>query len=172
MFGGWSLPSGTAWEMAEQYFDAANLLVESIERDQMEDYRLGTPVLYLYRHWLELCVKSIIGPIRGHDLAALSCRMVSSLSKRNVEVPHWVTARILEMAKIDPSSTAFRYAGDSIADEIYVRLPHLRDAMRLLHVALASVVRKGVFPPESLFMLVGDDVSSELAYLRILDWIS
>jgi hypothetical protein len=157
--------------MAEQYFDAANVLIESIERGRVEDYRLGTPVLYLYRHWLELAVKSIIGPIHGHNLVTLSGLMVSSLSKRDVQVPHWVTARILEMAKIDPSSTAFRYAGNSVAGEIYVSLPHLKDALRLLHVALASVAHKGVFPPESLFTLIGEDVASGSAYRRILDWI-
>jgi hypothetical protein len=48
MFGGWSLPCGTTWEMAEQYFDAANLLIENIEHNDIEDYKLGTPVLYLY----------------------------------------------------------------------------------------------------------------------------
>jgi hypothetical protein len=172
MFGGWSLPSGTTWEMAQQYFDAANLLIENIERDEIEDYKLGTPVLYLYRHWLELAVKSIIGPVHGHDLAKLSGRLTTHLALRGIEVPSWVTARLLEMAEVDRSSTAFRYAGDSIDGEIYVSLPNLRDAMRLLHVALASVALKGIFPPESLFNLIGDDISSDWAYLKTLDWIT
>lgn len=142
MFGGWSLPCGTTWEMAQQYFDAANLLIESIQGDQMEDYKLGTPVLFLYRHWLELAVKSIIGPIHGHDLTKLSSELARVLAKRGVEVPKWVSARLREIAEVDPSSTAFRYAENTVAGEIYVSLPHLRDAMKLLHVALASASLK------------------------------
>ena len=79
MFGGWSLPSGTTWEIAEQYFDATLVLIENIGNNEVPDYKLGTPVLYLYRHWLELAVKSIIGPIHGHDLAKLSSRLTSVL---------------------------------------------------------------------------------------------
>jgi hypothetical protein len=172
MFGGWSLPSGTTWEMAEQYFGAANLLVERIERNEIEDYKIGTPVLYLYRHWLELAVKSIIGPVHGHDLDKLSAQLTRFLLQRGVEVPEWVTGRFIEMAKIDRSSTAFRYAEGAIPGGIYVNVPHLRDAMRMLQLALGSVAMRGVFPPESFFMLIGDDIRSDWVHLKEFDWVS
>jgi hypothetical protein len=172
MFGGWSLPSGTTWEMAEQYFDAANVLVDSIERNEIEDYKLGTPILYLYRHWLELAVKSIIGPVYGHDLEKLSLELTRFLLQRGVEVPAWVTARLVEIGKIDRSSTAFRYAEGTSPGETYVNVPHLRDAMRMLQLALGSVAMRGVFPPESFFTLIGDEINSDWANLKKIDWIS
>jgi hypothetical protein len=172
MFGGWSLPSGTTWEMVEQYFDAANQLIQSILSGKVEDYRLGTPVLFLFRHWLELAVKSIIEPTRGHDLAKLSNKLVAYFAKRRIEVPKWVTCRLLEIAAIDPDSTAFRYADGAIAGEIYVSLPHLRDSMTLMYVALASASNKGVYPPESLFTLIADDPESYRANLSRMEWIS
>jgi hypothetical protein len=171
MFGGWSLPSGTTWEMAQQYFDAANLILESILNGQMEDYRLGTPVLFLYRHWLELAVKSIVGCVHGHDLAKLSDKLNSHLAKRGITVPKWVTDRLLEMAAVDPSSTAFRYADNAIPGEIYVSLPHLRNVMLLLYVALGSASNRGVFPSESIFIRIADDPDAYRAHLDRLEWI-
>jgi hypothetical protein len=172
MFGGWSLPSGTMWEMAEQYFDAANLLVANITRNDVEDYKLSTPVIYLYRHWLELAVKSVVGQVRGHDLAKLSSGMARLLASRGVNVPAWVTARFKEMSRIDPSSTAFRYAENAVAGEIYVSLPHLRGAMVFLHAALASVVTRGKFPPHSLFVRIAEDPTSEWVRLHLFEWFS
>jgi hypothetical protein len=172
MFGGWSLPSGTTWEMAEQYFAAANSLVDCIQRNEVEDHKLGTPILYLYRHWLELAVKSIVGPVRGHDLEKLSEELSRFLSQRGVEVPAWVSARLKEIGEIDRRSTAFRYAEGAIPGETYVSVPHLRDAMRMLQLALGSVAIRGVFPPESFFTVIGDDINSDWAYLKKHDWIS
>jgi hypothetical protein len=40
--------------LAQQYFDAASLLTETIRNGDLEDYRLANPVLYLYRHSIEL----------------------------------------------------------------------------------------------------------------------
>jgi hypothetical protein len=157
MFGGMFLPAGTNGEMAQQYFDAANLLVADIEHDRLEDYKLASPILYLYRHWLELMIKSIIGGCREHNLGKLAKRLNSYLWKRGVEVPDWIMTRLKEMNAIDPDSTAFRYAEDRIAGEIYVSLSHLKRAMATLNLALSSVASKGVFPPEGLFILSSDE---------------
>jgi hypothetical protein len=157
MFGGMFLPAGTNWEMAEQYFDAANLLIADIEQDRLEDYKLANPVLYLYRHWLELAVKSIIGHAREHNLSKLAEMLNSFLAQRGIQAPDWVIERLKEMSSIDPHSAAFRYAENGIAGEIYVSLPHLKQVMAMLNVALSSVASKGEFPPESLFTVIADD---------------
>jgi hypothetical protein len=157
MFGGMFLPAGTNGEMAQQYFDAANLLVADIEHNRLEDYKLANPILFLFRHWLELMMKEIIGRCREHDLGRLAKKLNAHLLKRGVEVPAWVTARLNEMAAIDPLSVAFRYAEDRIDGEIYVSLPHLKEAMATLNIALSSVASKGVFPPEGLFTLMSDE---------------
>jgi hypothetical protein len=151
MFGGWSLPYGNNWEMAEQYYDAALLLIEGIEEERIEDFRLGTPVLYLYRLWLELAIKGIcgIGRDQNHDLAKLSESLASHLQQKNIAMPSWVSNRLLEMHNVDRRSTAFRYAENKIDGEVYVSLPHLRNVMKLLNKALSSIAKNGSLPPES-----------------------
>ena len=78
----WSGPKGfmiggmsrsTLQNLGQQYFVAANLLVEAIKRDELEDYKLVNPVLYLYRHWLEVTLKSLISSASDeHDLRRLA----------------------------------------------------------------------------------------------------
>src|ERR1019366_6638655 len=71
MIGGMALP--TKAELGQQYFDAASILIEAIRRGDCEDYRLANPALFLYRHWIELTIKSLIGPgVKGHDLGELA----------------------------------------------------------------------------------------------------
>jgi hypothetical protein len=57
MFGGMGLPTRPYLDTAQQYFDAANLLISDIESLRIEDYNLANPIFFLYRHWLELMVK-------------------------------------------------------------------------------------------------------------------
>jgi hypothetical protein len=55
--------------MGQQYFDAAYLLTETIRDDEWEDHRLANPVLYLYRHSIELFLKAALGgSAKTHDL--------------------------------------------------------------------------------------------------------
>ena len=48
-------------EMADQYFRAANLLINRIDQQEVADYEVAYPVLFLYRHALELVMKCILG---------------------------------------------------------------------------------------------------------------
>lgn len=67
VIGGW-MPSGE--DFAQQYFDAADVLVESILKNQREGYRLAYPALFLYRHSLELLLKEVVdSPAWGHTSA-------------------------------------------------------------------------------------------------------
>lgn len=58
--------------MGQQYFDAAYLLCETIRNGEWDDYRLANPVLYLYRHSIELFLKAALGnAAKTHNLAEL-----------------------------------------------------------------------------------------------------
>jgi hypothetical protein len=142
-----SLPWGTTWEMAEQFYEALNLLIADIEQERLEDYKIAVAVLYLYRHWLELAVKSIVGQVRVHDLVKLSAKLTSVVEKRGMKLPAWIGTRLDEIARIDPASTAFRYSNDGIDGEIYVSLTHLKQIMTALHAAFSSFATSGAFPP-------------------------
>jgi hypothetical protein len=149
MIGGMSLP--TKQELSQQYFDAAHLLVESIKREDWEDYKLVNPALFLYRHALELLVKSITGTAhKTHDLSQFADQLNAWAVKRNnTPTPVWTLARLKEIAVIDPGSTAFRYASnynakakndDKVDGEIYINLHHLQSSMSALYSVLSGTL--------------------------------
>lgn len=143
MIGGMALP--TKDELSQQYFDAAKLLLDAIKRDELEDYRLVNPVLFLYRHSVELLLKSFVGST-GHNLANLAAAFEDAFRQRVGEAPpSWVLSRLREISAIDPNSTAFRYSENydkaakrhaPVDGEIYVSLNHLEEAMDALNEAL------------------------------------
>lgn len=149
MIGGMSLP--TKSELGEQYFDAAYLLLESINRNQWEDYKLVNPALYLFRHALELQVKALIGAsAKTHDLAVLADQLDSrAFAQDGAKAPEWIVARLKEFAAVDPGSTSFRYAQTydrplrkdvEVDGEVYINLCHLQRAMLALFTALTGRV--------------------------------
>lgn len=139
-------------EMAQQYFDAAHLLLESIKRGEWEDYKLVSPALFLYRHSVELLVKGLLGASpRTHDLSVLADMLDAAFADRwDRPVPRWIIDRLKEIAAIDPGSTAFRYgenydpirkvAVPPVPSAMYVSLPHLQRAMLTLNAALQGAI--------------------------------
>jgi hypothetical protein len=139
MIGGMALP--TKAEPGQQYFDAATILIQAIQRGECEDYRLANPGL----------------GIKGHDLRELAGMFESTVKERFGEkVPSWITARLKELAEIDPGSTAFRYgenydrqrkADVSVDGELYVDLGNLQAVMAALNAAfvyMGATVRTGM----------------------------
>jgi hypothetical protein len=77
----------------------------------------------------------------------------AALVKRefDTDVPAWIIARIKELAKIDPGSTAFRYSQNRdnatnkdmpVEGEIYVDLLHLQSTMKALNITLVEIIDK------------------------------
>lgn len=142
----------TRIEMAQQYFDTAHMLLESIKRGEWEDYKLVNPALFLYRHSLELLIKGLLDqPRRTHDLVALANELnAASLAKWQQPVPAWMMGRLKEIATIDPGSTAFRYGENydpalkadvsPVPSVMYVSLPHLQRSMLTLNAALRGAI--------------------------------
>ena len=133
-------------ELAEQYLKAANLLVKSIRKQQIGDFEIAYPVLFLYRHALEVLIKHFIGrEVNHHRLDALADDLVSFVRDRHGEqVPSWIVSRLREIARIDPTSQAFRYGEDHYAPrqrspvpyETYIRVGELHDVINTLYAAL------------------------------------
>lgn len=156
----WSGPHGfalggmmqaNAASRKEEYFAAANELVDAIKDKRIADYRIGNAALFLYRHSCELILKAAMPDAkRVHDLIALTGRFVVMVKERyGQDVPGWIVKRIKELAVIAPGSTAFRYGAygtpidendNSIEFEAYVSLSHLQAAMLALNTALVSAV--------------------------------
>ena len=141
----------SAASLAEEYFAAANELVDAIKEKRIADYRVGNAALFLYRHSCELILKAALpAPKLTHDLMGLTSNFVEVVKKQyGQDVPAWIVRRMRELAAIDPNSTAFRYGnyeapigagGSPIEFEAYVSLSHLQAAMRALNTALVSAV--------------------------------
>jgi len=110
LIGGWG--NWPRRDLAQQYYDAATVLVEAIKSGDWEDYRLANPVLYLYRHFLELMLKDVLRDQSSeHNIDGLTERLeVFVYERHGLRLPPWMVERLHKLAEIDPGSTAFRYA--------------------------------------------------------------
>ena len=110
-------------EVARAYKDTADKLVEqalSCQEPHLYDY----PILFNYRHMLELYLKIILDDRKkarrlGHDLVALVEAVETKLSRKASE---WVRSRLREFSEIDPSSDLFRYADKAPRHPKYVEI--------------------------------------------------
>ena len=158
----WSGPHGflfdpmtypTKPELSRQFLDAADQLVNAILAKEVADYTVANPALFLYRHAIELVLKCAIGDDRrGHKLDVLGDELARRCrDQHGQDVPGWITDRLKEIAKVDPNSTAFRYAENRdpklkmdvpIETDFHVDLRHLRRSMTVLYETLNGVIGK------------------------------
>jgi hypothetical protein len=97
-------------ELARNYRHVAKVLLD-IALNEGEPFAWACPVLFSYRHTLELYLQ-IIGEISERTHSLETCvRLVESRHGMKISSP--VREWILELDKIDPSGTAFRYADDN-----------------------------------------------------------
>jgi hypothetical protein len=131
-------------EIGQQYFDAADALVELITSQEVEDYKIGNPVIYLYRHSIELFLKAILPGTWGHNLEALAGKFEAFVrAEFAATVPDWIISRLKEISRLDPDSATFRYNQNSDllhGGEFHVDLLHLQSAMHALNTALVGVI--------------------------------
>jgi hypothetical protein len=137
--------------LAQQYFDAASILVRAVERNQWEDYKLAFPVLYLYRHFLELMLKAVLeDPPRTHDIERLTSEVEAEVQAHfGQPIPAVVKTWLYEFATRDRASTAYRYgevfepeskSWVSLPGEEHVELQNLRAVMQVIHGGLSRVL--------------------------------
>lgn len=135
--------------LGQQYYEAADRLVECIKRKDVADCDVANPVLYLYRHSIELFLKAIMmNAAKTHNLDTLAEEYrVFVKDEFGGDCPEWIIARMKELGAIDPSSTSFRYnmtydrgtkVDLPVDGEFHVNLHHLQSAMTALNVALVG----------------------------------
>ncbi len=145
---------GNAWSrqvvIGAGYIEAANLLVDAAGKDIYHGRILLYPVLFLYRHALELDLKYTIETygrfagekpnLQDHDLVSL-WRSVHKVLKHfgsNDPADANVERLVAEFSKLDPNSVSFRYARDNKGKDIAlgtepVNLREFRDVMQGVH---------------------------------------
>jgi len=123
--------------LARSYRDTADALLDkALESTEPRD--CAYPVLFAYRHTLELYLK-IVGHIQDpiHSLQRCVELVEGRLGKRiGTPTREW----IIEFDRIDPGGTTFRYADDSAGTlsnaEYWVDFHHLKYAMGLVFQAM------------------------------------
>jgi hypothetical protein len=138
------------WNLyAAGYIEAADLLVRHIEEQGAGQDMLVYPVLFLYRHYLELEIKDLIRKGRRlqdipgtfpahHDIAGLwrICHQLLSEIAPNdsLEELREADRLIEEFAALDPTSMSFRYPEDkrgnaSLPGISHINLRNVREVM-------------------------------------------
>ena len=134
--------------MTDGYKTAGDLLVEAADQDGLKRDTLVFPIIFNYRHFLEISLKYLLatyGPTvrvepnwQSHDLAILWKSVLRMLERYGTSDPDdthpVVGAIILEFAKIDRDSYAYRYPVDTQGRLLPVtqsdlHLPTLADVM-------------------------------------------
>lgn len=131
--------------LARSYRQTAEMLLESaLKSGEPRDW--GYPVLFAYRHTLELYLK-IIGEI-DDDIHSLG-KCVLKVEKRHGEkFPQQIKNWIMEFDSIDPIGTAFRYADDQMKTlslaEYWIDFAQFKYAMGLIFKMLdKAILRSG-----------------------------
>ena len=121
---------GAAPDVSAAFRVAAERLLDAALANN-ETWEAAYPILFCYRHGLEVSLKSLVpGASRQHGLAGLWAALQPRLAG---QYPAGQLARlgdcIAEFEQVDPRSTAFRYA-DAVpagrAPELWVDFHHLK----------------------------------------------
>lgn len=139
-------------DLARAFRDAGAKLVKTALQLQ-ESWEAAYPILFNYRHALELYLKAIIPAQHNHRLDVLASHLRPLLTGRypadQIEI---LIERIEEFHRMDPNSTEFRYADTSdktyerckapLPDaEIWVDFHHLETCMEQTCNALETIWR-------------------------------
>lgn len=113
--------------IAESYKNRADELVDIAIQSRDMAYEYTFPVLYLYRHALELFLKSISQDYkRSHRFDDFIENLKKMAEKKLPEgILAALVTRISEFKEIDERSTRFRY-GNQLGEEFLINLKHLK----------------------------------------------
>ena len=153
----WSFPKGIARDamvasnmdmrtLADQYFEGAEAIVHLVLQNRVEDYVVASPVLYLYRHAVELYLKVAIEKKTGKSYLSQKGRRENGheldlILQRAPHVSPEARARILELHAVDPRSTLLRFGGGGFqGPEGWAELTTFRDQMRALRAHLSDLI--------------------------------
>lgn len=171
---GWSL-------YASGYKEAADLLVQHVEKRGTSQDTLVYPVLFLYRQYLELEIKDLIRQSRRlqdisgdfpthhriNDLWKECHKLLSEISPGDSITELEEIARLIgEFSAVDPSSMAFRYPQDkdgnpSLPGISHINLRNVREVIEKI-----SFILMGASAQIGEYLSIKQDMESEFRH----DW--
>lgn len=127
--------------VAKAYKAAADELL-ALALSKYEPHELDYPIMFLYRHSLELYLKALLHtPPGNHDLLAL----VGLLEKQfGSNVAPWIANRIRDFHAIDQMSAMFRYADGPSSSELWVDFHQLKHVMDKLVAAFEEQLKSAI----------------------------
>lgn len=112
----------TTISVADAFKLASDVLVDKVLESGVEAYEVVYPVLYNYRHCLELYLKAVLRDARGHKLSDLMEKLEEQVQEKfKANLPVWFKKWLLEFDEFDHGSDTFRYA------DKYVESRHTQD---------------------------------------------
>jgi len=130
------------FELARNYkYVADSMLKAALEKDDLDGW--AYPVLFAYRHALELYLK-ILGEIEGHTHSLKDCVKLAEKRHGGKKIKSPIREWILELDKIDPAGTAFRYADAKLTSNPYAEywfdFQHFKFAMKQVFDAIDMAI--------------------------------
>jgi len=130
-------------ELARNYRHVAESMLQSaLDKNELDGW--AYPILFAYRHTLELYLK-LIGEVDEITHSIRDCvKLVEK--RRGVKFPSPIREWMLELEQIDPAGTAFRYAdevpGPNGYGEHWFDFAHFQFAMKLIFDMIDRAVLK------------------------------
>ncbi len=138
---------------SQAYKDAADILVEHTQTDKTSLNFMVFPILFLYRHYIELALKEIIltaskylgkkqSTINFHTLSKLWEEAKRLILEVDLDIPKddivAVANQILQFHNLDKSSMTFRYPADNQGNVFknlsdYINIENVREIVDGLH---------------------------------------
>lgn len=142
------------------YKDAADFLVPHVEEERRDVRKFGNPILFLYRHYLELSLKNLIlecNSLLGNnedfpkihplkELWKVCCNLLHDISPgiSNNEEIQQTTRLLADFQKVDPHSMTFRYPEDKdknlpLLGDVVFDLSEVRDVVGKISLLLECI---------------------------------
>jgi len=139
--------------VARAYKLAADELMKQAV-DSCEPHELDYPILFLYRHTVELYLKAALAnPPQHHDL----CRLIQLLEAEcGNKLARWIRDRLWDFHTIDRMSAVFRYADPPPDGELWIDFHQLQIVVDRIVCAIEQYIATrsgtGDYPLAGLFM--------------------
>jgi hypothetical protein len=126
-------------QVARAYKLAADELLKQA-LSKYEPHELDYPVLFLYRHTVEVYLKAALdNPPGHHDLSRLIQLLEAESGKK---IAGWVRDRLWDFHKIDNMAALFRYADPPADGELWIDLHQLRAVIDKLVQAIEQFMEQ------------------------------
>lgn len=128
------------FHLADAYKTGGDMLVKGAI-DNQNGYEIIYPIIYNYRHAVELYLKSTVGPMDNtHNLMRLYGRFKEITKERYKADPaEWFESIIMALNEFDSNGTCFRYGSTEPRYEVFVDLSILKTKMDLFSKAFQEI---------------------------------